>query len=184
MLLCILVKRSCWYLRESISNKGQNREMTSVRNSPADTKVGEKGGGGGDAGADSPAACGQAYSKADIHTAAHGGPCGRTWTCPEGTAPVESPCCQFFLRDFSTWEKPTLEHEWERRLRSWYGLTTTTPHHLGHGGGRGGENEGVKQPWKKGVRSRCFSCCLCVSPFSSIVNEIHSILFSQNPFGP
>lgn len=92
--------------------------------------------------------------------------------------PVESPCCQFFLRDFSTWEKPTLEHEWERRLRSCYRLTTTTPHHLGHGGGRGGENEGVKQPWKKGVRSRCFSCCLCVSPFSSIVNEIHSILFS------
>lgn len=44
-------------------------------------------------------------------------------------------------------------------------------------------NEGVKQLWKKGLRSRCFRFCLCVSPFSSILIGNKFSYFSQNPIG-
>lgn len=43
-------------------------------------------------------------------------------------------------------------------------------------------NEGVKQLWKKGLRSRCFRFCLCVSPFSSILIG-NQLFFPESNWG-
>lgn len=55
---------------------------------------------------------GYKLSKADAHSAALGRPCGGAGGhALKELQPVESPCCKFCLRDLSTWERPTVEHE-------------------------------------------------------------------------
>lgn len=52
-----------------------------VRNNPENTKVSEEGRGGGTPSTKeqiAPAACGEDHTRADNHTAAHGGPHART----------------------------------------------------------------------------------------------------------
>lgn len=112
VLLCTLAKAAVGasvqvYLREGKTlPSGERSDGRSVRNSSAETMVGEEGE------ADSPAACGEAYGRAGTHTAARGGPCsGAGGRALEELQPGESPCCKFFLKDFNPWERPTLEHE-------------------------------------------------------------------------